>query len=155
MPDDHHSFMGLALEEAERGEAGGNVPVGSVIVRGGAVIGRGRNRVASDRDPTCHAEVDALRDACRNLDSADLSGAACYTTMEPCPMCCWAMQGAKVATLVLGARHAEMRRTDYGGYSVEALLELTGRPMEIVTGVRTAECEAIRRNWTGPAEPGA
>ena len=70
-------------------------------------------------------------------------------------MCCWALQEAKVATLVLGARHAEMRRTDYGGYSVEALLALTGRPMEIVTGVRTAECEAIRRNWTGRAEPEA
>ena len=81
MPEDRHSFMGLALEEAERGKAEGNVPVGSVIVRGGEVIGRGRNRVASDRDPTCHAEVDALRDACRNLDSPDLSGAACYTTI--------------------------------------------------------------------------
>ena len=155
MAEDRDWFMGLALEEAERGKAEGNVPVGSVIVRDGKVVGRGRNRVDSDRDPTCHAEVDALRDACRNLDSRDLSGAACYTTMEPCPMCCWALQEARVARLVLGARHAEMRRTDYGRYSVEALLELTGRSLEIETGVRTAECEAIRRSWTGRVEPEA
>ncbi len=155
MPEDRDYFMGLALEEAERGKAEGNIPVGSVIVRDGKVIGRGRNRVDSDRDPTCHAEVDALRDACRNLDSRDLSGAACYTTMEPCPMCCWALQEARVDRLVLGARHAAMRRTDYGGYSVEALLELTGRSLEIETGVRTPECEAIRRSWTGRAAPGA
>ena len=70
-------------------------------------------------------------------------------------MCCWALQEARIARLVLGARHAEMRRVDYGGYSVETLLELTGRPMEIVTGVRTAECEAIRRSWTGWVEPEA
>ena len=155
MSEDRDYFMGLALEEAERGKAEGNIPVGSVIVRDGKVIGRGRNRVDSDRDPTCHAEVDALRDACRNLDSRDLSGAACYTTMEPCPMCCWALQEARVDRLVLGARHAAMRRTDYGGYSVEALLELTGRSLEIETGVRTPECETIRRSWTGRAAPGA
>ena len=155
MSDDHEYFMGLALEESERARAAGNIPVGSVIVRDGKVIGRGCNRVDSDRDPTCHAEVDALRDACRNLDSRDLSGAACYTSMEPCPMCCWALQEARVARLVLGARHAEMRRVDYGGYSVEALLELAGRSMDIVTGVRTAECEAKRRSWTGWVEPEA
>lgn len=70
-------------------------------------------------------------------------------------MCCWALQEARVARLVLGARHAEMRRVDYGRYSVEALLELTRRSMEVVTGVRTAECEAIRRSWTGWVEPEA
>ena len=153
MSEDHEYFMGLAFEESEKARAGGNVPVGSVIVRDGRVVGRGHNRAESDRDPTCHAEVDAIRDACRNLDSRDLSGATCYTAMEPCPMCCWALQEARVARVVLGARHAEMRRVEFGGYSVENLLELTGRSMAIVTGVRTAECEALRRSWSGWVEP--
>ena len=64
-------------------------------------------------------------------------------------MCCWALQAANIAELVLGARHAAMRRTDYGAYSVEALLALTGRQMTIVTGIRIAECEAIRRDADG------
>ena len=68
-------------------------------------------------------------------------------------MCCWALREAKVSRLVLGARHAEMRRVDYGAYAVESLLEMTGGTLEIVTGIRTAECEALRRSdptWVEP-----
>jgi len=152
MSKDEH-YMRLALAEAAKAEAEGNVPVGSVIVRDGSVIGIGRNRAVSEHDPTAHAEVDAVRDACRKLATHRLAGAACYTTMEPCPMCCWALQEAGVARLVLGARHADMRRTDYGGYSVEALLALTRRRLELVTGVLVADCESIRRNWKGRGAP--
>ena len=147
MADDDAHFMALALAEAKNAEAGGNLPVGSLIVRDGAVLGIGQNRVASHHDPTAHAEVDAVRNACLALGTEALDGATCYTTMEPCPMCCWALQEAKIVRLVLGARHAEMKRTDYGAYSVEALLELTKRGIELITGVRTDECEAIRRDW--------
>ncbi len=59
-------------------------------------------------------------------------------------MCCWALQEANVARLVLGARHAAMKRTNLGDYAVETLLALTGRQMAIVTGVRITECEAAR-----------
>ncbi len=149
MTPDHVHFMNLALEEAEKAGAAGNVPVGSLILRDVAVIGVGQNRTNSHHDPTAHAEVDAVRDACRKLETTDVAGATCYTTMEPCPMCCWALQEAKVARLVLGARHAGMKRTDYGDYSVETLLALTGRGMEIVTDVQLDACEAIRRNWKG------
>lgn len=145
MANDHDRFMDLALAEAARANADGNIAVGSLIVRDGVVIGVGRNRVNSDHDPTAHAEVDAIRDACRKLETTDLAGATCYTTMEPCPMCCWALQEANLAELVLGARHAAMKRTNLGSYAVETLLELTDRQMAIVTGVRIAECEAVRR----------
>ncbi len=140
-------FMDLALEESRLALEAGNAPVGSVIVRDGEVIGRGRNLVNSDVDPTAHAETVAIRDACANLNTPDLSGAACYTAMEPCPMCCWAIIEAGIGRLVLGARHAEMKRTDYGDYSAEKLLSMTGRKLEIVTGLRVAECEALRRSW--------
>ena len=147
MNDEHASFMDLAIEQARVGEAAGNVPVGSLIVRDGEVLGIGRNRVRSENDPTAHAEVDAIRDACAKGETTELSGATCYTTMEPCPMCCWALQEAGVAQLVLGARHVDLGRTDYGGYSVETLLALTARTLDLVTGVRSEECAALRRNW--------
>ncbi len=145
MADEHDRLMDLALGEAARASAGGNMAVGSLIVRDGVVVGVGRNRVDSNNDPTAHAEVDAIRDACAKLQTTDLAGATCYTTMEPCPMCCWALQAANIAELVLGARHAGMQRTDYGAYTVESLLALTGRQMTIVTGIRIADCEAIGR----------
>ncbi len=151
MPLDHDRFMGLALEEARRSLAEGSAPVGSVIVKDGEVVGAGRNRVLSLRDPTVHAEVDAIRGACRRLGTANLSGCVLYSSLEPCPMCLWAIQLAQIGTLVLGARHRDLGRTDIGDYCVEEMLRLTKRQMELVTGVRAAECAAIRRDWTPKA----
>ncbi len=150
MTADHEKFMDIALEEGRKGATEGNPPVGSVIVRNGEIIGVGRNRVNSDIDPTAHAEVDAIRDACRNINSTDLSGAVCYTSMEPCPMCCWAIEAAGCEGLVMGSRHADFRGTaprDYGGYSVEALLELTGCSLDVVTDIKLDECNDVRRAW--------
>ena len=70
-------------------------------------------------------------------------------------MCCWAIVEAGIERLVLGARHADMKRTDYGDYSVEKLLTMANRKLHIVTGVRSAECEALRRSWPGWREPRA
>ncbi len=145
MGEEHHSFMDQCLAEAAAGRARGDIPVGSLIVRDGIVLGIGRNRASSNCDPTAHAEVDAIRDACAKAGTTDLSGATCYTTMEPCPMCCWALQVAGITHLVLGARHADLQQVDYGGYSVESMLRLTGRDLDIVTGVRQQECIALRR----------
>ena len=152
---DHDHFMGLALEEGRKGELDGNVPVGSVIVREGRVIGAGHNEATSIPDATAHAEVQALRDACRREGTPDLAGATLYSTMEPCPMCCWAILEAGIGRLVLGGRHEGMRkygidrRTTLGGYAVETLLDLTNRELDLVTGVRTHECERMRIDWKG------
>ena len=153
MSEEHNHFMGLAIELSKKAMALDNVPVGSVIVRDGKVIGSGYNQAKSGNDPTSHGETEAIRDACRKLGTTDLSGATCYTAMEPCPMCCWALLEAGVNRLVLGARHAKMRRTDLGRYSVEELLAMTDRKMEVITSVRTAECEALRRSYPGWVEP--
>jgi tRNA(adenine34) deaminase len=150
MTVDHDHFMELALEESRKAAAEGNSPVGSIIVRNGEVIGVGRNRVNSQTDPTAHAEVDAIRDACRNIASIDLSDAVCYTAMEPCPMCCWAIEAAGCAGVVMGARHNDFRGPgggDYGAYTVEALLAMTGRSLDVVTGIKDEECTALRREW--------
>lgn len=81
-------YMKEALQEAYEGirqKHGG--PFGSVIVKDGQIVGRGHNRVLLRKDPTCHGELEAIRDACRTLGSHDLSGCELYTTAEPCPMC--------------------------------------------------------------------
>ena len=153
--NDHDHFMGLALEEGRTGERKGNVPVGSVIVSNGEVIGRGHNEATSVPDATAHAEVQAIRDACRRAGTLDLTEATLYSTMEPCPMCCWAILEAGIGCLVLGGRHEGMRkyghdrRATLGGYAVETLLDLTNRELDLVTGVRTHECERMRVDWTG------
>ena len=153
---DHNYYMGLALELSWKALANGDLPVGSLIVRDNKVIGSGSNHARSINDPVSHGEIEAIRDACRNLGTTNHHGASCYTVMEPCPMCCWALLEAGVSQVILGARHAEMRRTEYGDYSLEKLVEMTGRELEVITDVRTSECEALRRsdpNWVEPESP--
>jgi tRNA(adenine34) deaminase len=146
MPIDPQHFMRHALEEGRRAGAEGNLAIGSVIVRDGAVIGAGRNTINTEGDPTNHAEMAAIREACRALDDAALPGTTLYTTVEPCPMCLWAICLAGVETLVIGARHRDMQppRVHYGTYAVEALLAMTGRRIDIVAGILTDDCIALR-----------
>lgn len=144
---DHLHYMQLAYDDARRAYAEGNRPVAALIVRDDTVIGSGRNTVYADRDPSAHAEVAAIRVACRKLDALDLAGATLYSTLEPCPMCLWMILEAKIARLVLGARHAALKRTDTGNYSVETFLALTRRRLEVVTGVLEQPCVDLRLQW--------
>ena len=143
----HVEYMKRALEQARETGERGNRPVASIIVRDRAIIGEGRNTILSDFDPSAHAEIAAIRQACGKLKTVDLSGSTLYSTLEPCPMCFWAMQEAKVGRLVLGGRYAGIGRTDMGRYTVESFLEFTGRSLEVVTGVLASECEAVRLEW--------
>lgn len=142
---DHDHWMGLALDEARLARDRGNVAVGSIIVRDGEVIGRGRNEAISGLDPTAHAETVAIRDACRRLATTDLSRAVCYTTVEPCPMCCWAIVLAGIDRLVVGARYADVGTINVGDYGVERLVAMARRSLEVVDGVRTGECLEVYR----------
>jgi tRNA(adenine34) deaminase len=101
--DPHRPFMLAALEEARRAGAEGEVPVGAVVVREGVVVGRGHNRPIAERDPTAHAEVQALRDAARRKGNYRLPGVTLYVTVEPCLMCAGACLHARVGHLVFGA----------------------------------------------------
>jgi tRNA(adenine34) deaminase len=139
--------MSLALREGNEAMARGDWPTGSVIVLDGEVVGSGQNRQNTLNDITVHAETDALRSAFRNRSTTDLSGATLYTTMEPCPMCAEAMRMARVTRLVLGLRHKDLNRVDLGSYSIEAYCKMLAWPLEIVTGVRHAECFELRKRW--------
>lgn len=100
----HEHFMKLAVEEARQGiRAGHGGPFGSVIVRDGKVIAKGHNMVVANNDPTCHGEVSAIRNACRELGTFDLSGCDIYTTGEPCPMCLGACLWANLGRIYYGA----------------------------------------------------
>ncbi len=142
---DHEQYMDVALALAGEALARGDWPVAAVIVREGAIVSTGQGRQNSRADPTRHAELEAIRSALSA--GASLDGTTLYCTMEPCPMCAWAIRTAGIRTVVLGARHADLQRTDLGRYSIERFAELMGYPLDLVTGCRQAECVALRRRW--------
>ena len=101
--DQPEYWMRLALEEAKLALAEDEVPVGAVVVRDGALLGRGHNRNRALADPTAHAEMLALTAACQAAQEARLDGADIYVTLEPCPMCAGALVWARIGRLYYGA----------------------------------------------------
>jgi len=97
------TFMHEALALAKRAAEAGEVPVGAVVVKDGAVIGRGYNRPVSGRDPTAHAEVMALRDAAERIGNYRMADCVLYVTLEPCAMCAGAIMNARISRVVYGA----------------------------------------------------
>lgn len=143
-------YMKIALAQAEEAFARGDWPVGAVLVdpARGTVLAHGQNRQVTQQDITIHAETDAIRAAQRAHGLPALQGTTLYCTMEPCPLCAWTLRLAGVRRLVLGLRHADLRRTDLGRYSIEAFNAMMGiDTLELSTGVLTADCLALRRRW--------
>ena len=128
-------FMELAIEEARTGiRAGHGGPFGCVIVRDGEVIGRGHNEVVLRKDPTCHGEMQAIRNACENIGTFDLSGCELYTTAEPCPMCAGAIMWANIAKVYYGCNIAD---TDSIGFRDKQFYEV---PEDISAELDRKEC---------------
>ena len=96
-------FMDQALELAREAGAEGEVPVGCVIVREGRIVGRGRNRREKDKSALAHAEIEAISEACRELEGWRLWECTLYVTLEPCPMCAGAIINARIPRVVFGA----------------------------------------------------
>ncbi len=138
-------FMARALELARTAEAHGEVPVGAVIVKDGAVIAEGWNRPISTHDPTAHAEIIAMRAAAQVLQSYRLLGTTLYVTLEPCAMCAGAMVHARVKRLVFGA-------TDPRAGAAGSIFNITqhaalNHRMEVRGGVMAEECSAELRKF--------
>jgi tRNA(adenine34) deaminase len=95
--------MRVALEEARAAAAAGEVPVGAVVARGGAIVARGRNRMRDANDPTAHAEMVAIRAAAEALGTSRLDGCDLWVTLEPCAMCAGAIMLARIARLYFAA----------------------------------------------------
>ena len=152
-PDDR--VMRLAIEQARAGIAAGQTPFGACIVRGGAeVVAVAHNRVWADTDITAHAEVVALRGACRQLRTIDLSGCVVYSTTEPCPMCFSACHWARVDRIVYGADIADAKAAGFNELAVSdaELKRLGGSRVEVVGGLLRGECVDLFRQWQ--ASPG-
>ena len=108
------SFMEQALDEARKAQSLGEVPVGCVIVRDGAVVAAAGNRTLADHDPTAHAEMLAIRAAARKLGSERLTDCDLYVTLEPCAMCAAAISFARVRRLYYGAPDPKSGAVDHG-----------------------------------------
>ncbi len=107
-------FMQMALDEARAAQARGEVPVGCVIVRDGAVVARAGNRTVADRDPTAHAELLAIRAAAAALRTERLTDCDLYVTLEPCTMCAAVMSFARIRRLYFGAADPKAGAVEHG-----------------------------------------
>ncbi len=124
-------------------------PFGACIVRDGRVLAVARNTVLARRDPTCHAEVNAIRLAARRLGAHELAGCRIYSTTEPCPMCFAAIHWAGIDTLVYGTRIADVARLGFRELTISnrTMRRLGGGSMRIVSGVLREECLELLREW--------
>ncbi len=137
-------YMRMALELAREAGNQGEIPVGCVIVRDGQVIGRGRNRREEKKSALSHAEMEAIREACRRLGDWRLDGCALYVTLEPCPMCAGAIFNARIPQVIFGARDPRMGAV--GGVFDLFYEDLGFRP-QVWGGVLGAECGALLQRF--------
>ena len=141
-------LMQIAINEAIKGLKLGDQPFGAVLVMDDKIIRTGRNLVYSTFDPTAHAETVTLRDAGTSIKTLSFPGATLYASWEPCPMCLGAIISARINRLVLGGRKSK-RRSQYGEYTVEKLIELTNVKdrLTLTTGVLQKQSEEIVNTW--------
>ena len=120
-------FMREAIRLADESVERGGGPFGAVIVKDGAIVARGANSVTLDNDPTAHAEVNAIRTACRSLGTFDLSGCTVYTSCEPCPMCLAAIYWAGISRIYFGNTRKDAAAIDFAD---DHIYNELSRPLE-------------------------
>lgn len=138
-------FMRLALEQAGRARAAGEVPVGAVLVSGDRVIASGANHPIGSNDPTAHAEIEALRSGGQALGSYRLTDTTLYVTLEPCPMCAMAIVHARVRRLVFGAW--DPRAGAAGSVADIFALPSLNHRVDVFGGVLMEECGSLLREF--------
>ncbi|MCC5466490.1 tRNA adenosine(34) deaminase TadA [Pelosinus baikalensis] len=144
MLDDHY-YMGLALEEAQKAYAIGEVPIGAVLVLDGQVVAAGHNMRESWHDATAHAEMIAIREACQKLGRWRLTGLTLYVTIEPCPMCAGALVMSRIDRLVYGS-------ADVKAGAIESIFNIAqndalNHSMVVTSGIRRDECAQIMKDF--------
>ena len=139
------SPMALALAEARAAGAAGEVPVGAVVVKDGAVVAAAHNRPRALKDPTAHAEMLVIRRACEALDDERLAGCDLYVTLEPCIMCAGAIMHARIARVFFGAGDP---KTGACGSVVDAFAERRLNHHTSVTGgILAADCASVLQRF--------
>lgn len=151
MTKPHEYYMSQALELAQEAADAGEVPVGCVIVRDGAVISRGRNRREEKQAVSSHAELEAMAQANAAVGSWRLEGCELYVTLEPCPMCAGAILNARIARVYYGARDSAFGAC--GGVTNLFMEEFPNRPA-LVGGILAADCQAVLTEFFGKLRRG-
>ncbi len=141
--------MSSAIASAREGVQAGQSPFGACIVRDGEIICTSHNRVWELTDPSAHAEVQAIRQACGLGDTIDLAGCTIYSTCEPCPMCFATIHWAKIAKIVYGASIADARKAGFGELEISnEQMKAAGKcDIEIVAGFMRDECLELFEEW--------
>ena len=135
--------MRLALEEARAAAAGGDVPVGAVVVRGDEILGRAGNAREREQDPTAHAEILAMRRASKALGTWHLEGCAMVVTLEPCAMCAGAIVLARIDRLVFGASDP---KAGFAGSLGDLVRDgRLNHEVDVTVGVLADECGEVLR----------
>jgi tRNA(adenine34) deaminase len=138
---EHEEKMRRALEEARKAMAEGEVPVGCVIFdENDCIIGRGHNRREGKKNALSHAELEAIDDACRNVEDWRLSGCSMYVTLEPCPMCAGAAINARIAKVFYGAKEEQSGAL---GSVFNLYVERFAHTPQVVGGILEDECKAL------------
>jgi len=148
-PVTDRAAMQRAIAAALQGIRKGQAPFGCCIVKGGRVIACGHNTVWQDGDPSAHAEVNAIRKACRRLGTIDLSGCVMFCTCEPCPMCYSAGHWARVSKIVFGARIVDARRAGFNelAITVERMKKAAHGSVVVVPEFMAEECRRLFAEW--------
>lgn len=138
-------FLRLAIEKAREGMAGGGSPFGAVVTKDGEVVSSEHNVVLQTTDCTAHAEIHALRSACRALGDIDLAGCTVYSTTEPCPMCFAAIHWARSERIVFGTSIADAQAAGFHELPIsnETMKRLGGSRLDIEGGILREECQAL------------
>ena len=141
---EHEHYMRLCIALAWRARDTNDTPVGSLIVLGGAILAEGVEAVRGHQDVTAHAEIEALRAACKKSGSLDLTGSTLYTSVEPCVMCAYAIRLARVSTVVAGARSTDAEASARSLMALTDVNFVPGRPPVIfIRDVMEDECSAL------------
>jgi tRNA(Arg) A34 adenosine deaminase TadA len=143
-------FMRIAISKAKEGIRNGQTPFGACIVKDDKVISCVHNTVWKDTDITAHAEINAIRMACKKLNSIDLTGCTIYTTSEPCPMCFGACHWAKISRIVYGTSIEDVKNIGFNELIISnrKIKSLTQNKIKIVGDFLRDECLELFKMWS-------
>lgn len=146
---DPAQLMQLAIEKCREGLAKGQSPFGCAIARDGEILSASHNTVVLTTDITAHAEVNAIREACRHTGNIFLEGAIVATTCEPCPMCMAALHWARVDTVYFGATIGDADVAGFNELQLPAaeLLRIGGSKLKLIPGLLPEECKKLFAEW--------
>ena len=123
-------------------------PFGAIVVKDGEIIGQGSNRVTSLNDPTAHAEIMAIRDACKNIKSFSLKGAEIYTSCEPCPMCLAAIYWARISKIYYSNTRKDAAEIGFDDSYIYDQISIPGEIRDIkMEKIKSEQAKKVFNNW--------